>query len=126
MSIKPHTVSVTGLGSAKNGFYNWWFQRISAIAIVFLGLWLLISFVGISDLSYGQMMDWFQEPIHAFLLILTILSVGIHSKLGIEVIIEDYVHSKATKVISLILNVLLHISLTALGVFSIVVLFIGV
>jgi succinate dehydrogenase / fumarate reductase membrane anchor subunit len=124
--MKPQTNSVTGLGSAKNGFDHWWSQRISAIAIVFLGLWLLVSFVGISEFNYAQMMNWFKKPIHAFLLILTILSVGLHSKLGIEVIIEDYVHSNATKTISLILNVLLHASLTALGVFSIVVLFFGV
>jgi succinate dehydrogenase / fumarate reductase membrane anchor subunit len=126
MSLRSPLSKVSYLGSAKAGFSHWWSQRVSAIAIALLGIWLLIEIIAWPNFSYGELMSWFQSPITAVLLMLTIISVAYHSKLGIEVIVEDYVHNKGIKTLVLVSSTLMHFFLLALGVFSVFILFFGI
>lgn len=125
MSLNSPLSKVIGLGSEKKGVDHWWSQRVTAVAIAILGIWLLASSAMLGDFSYKNVMFWFKQPLNTFLLILTILSVARHSHLGVESIFEDYIHNKMAKTILLVANVLLHACLAALGVFSTIALFIG-
>jgi succinate dehydrogenase / fumarate reductase, membrane anchor subunit len=116
---------VLGLGSAKGGAEHWWLQRVTAIALVPLGIWLALALVSLPDYSYGTLRTWVSQPVTAVLLILTVISVIYHSKLGVQVVVEDYVRAKALKVASLMLSTLLHIAVAVAAVFAILRIAIG-
>jgi succinate dehydrogenase / fumarate reductase, membrane anchor subunit len=86
-----------GLGSAKAGVHHWWAQRLTAIALIPLVVWFAISLVMMSGAEYEVVRAWIGSPVVMVLLILTI-AVGLHhAQLGIQVVIEDYVHSDGIK-----------------------------
>ena len=94
---------VQGLGSAKHGVGHWKIQRITAIGMIPLLLWfipsLLITILG----SYDEGVLWIQNPFNATGLILLIGTLFFHASLGLQVVIEDYVHSEGLKVLSIML-----------------------
>ncbi|MBT8131161.1 MAG: succinate dehydrogenase, hydrophobic membrane anchor protein [Gammaproteobacteria bacterium] len=121
MSRRSALGTVRGLGSAKEGVGHWWAQRISAIALIPLGLWLLVSMAsmtGAGRTDFLSMTDWIASPFNAVLLILFIGTVSYHSALGVQVVIEDYVHG-GLKVISLILQKFAHAVVAAAGIFAV-------
>ena len=86
-----------GLGSAKEGVHHWWMQRLTAIALIPLVVWFAISLVMMSGADYGAVRAWIGSPVVMVLLILTI-AVGLHhGQLGLQVVIEDYVHGDGSK-----------------------------
>ena len=92
-----------GLGSAKQGVHHWWAQRITAIALIPLVVWFAISLVMMSGAEYEVVRAWLGAPVVMVLLILTI-AVGLHhAQLGIQVVIEDYVHSDGGKLALIVL-----------------------
>ena len=121
MSRRSSLGAVLGLGSAKEGVGHWWAQRISAVALIPLGLWLLFSIamlVGSDNSDFLGVTDWIAAPFNAVLIILFIGTVTYHSTLGVQVVIEDYVHG-ALKVVSLVLQKFAHIVVAAVGIFSV-------
>ncbi|MCK6371035.1 MAG: succinate dehydrogenase, hydrophobic membrane anchor protein [Gammaproteobacteria bacterium] len=113
-----------GLGSARSGFAHWWGQRLSAAALVPLGLWFMVSVMGLPSTDYWAVSAWAGSPLHAVLLVLLLASLLYHSNLGLRVVIEDYVHG-ATKVVTLVLVQFLHMLLAVAGVYAIVALSAG-
>jgi succinate dehydrogenase / fumarate reductase membrane anchor subunit len=91
-----------GLGAAKEGAAHWWGQRISAIALVPLTLWFVITVIGLSRADYDTIVAWYDNPGNATLMLLLVFTVFYHGQLGLQVVIEDYVHSEMTKTASLI------------------------
>ena len=86
-----------GLGSARVGVHHWWAQRLTAIALIPLVVWFAISLVMMSGADYGSVRAWIGSPVVMVLLILTV-AVGLHhGQLGLQVVIEDYVHSDGFK-----------------------------
>ena len=86
-----------GLGSAREGVHHWWAQRLTAIALIPLVVWFAISLVMMSGADYGAVRAWIGSPFVMVLLILTI-AVGLHhGQLGLQVVIEDYVHGDGSK-----------------------------
>jgi succinate dehydrogenase / fumarate reductase membrane anchor subunit len=86
-----------GLGSAREGVHHWWAQRLTAIALIPLVVWFAISLVMMSGADYGAVRAWIGSPLVMVLLILTI-AVGLHhGQLGLQVVIEDYVHGDGSK-----------------------------
>ena len=86
-----------GLGSAKYGVHHWWAQRLTAIGLIPLVVWFAISLVMMSGADYGAVRAWIGSPVVMVLLILTI-AVGLHhGQLGLQVVIEDYVHGDGSK-----------------------------
>ena len=86
-----------GLGSAKEGVHHWWAQRLTAIALIPLVVWFAISLVMMSGADYGAVRAWIGSPVVMVLLIQTI-AVGLHhGQLGLQVVIEDYVHGDGFK-----------------------------
>ncbi|SMQ74737.1 succinate dehydrogenase subunit D [Altererythrobacter xiamenensis] len=88
---------VRGLGSAHEGAHHWLLQRFTAVGNLVLALWLVTSFVLLPDMSYGTVSKWLAAPIPATAMILLIISTFWHARLGLQVLIEDYVHNSGTK-----------------------------
>src|SRR5216684_4647951 len=92
-----------GLGSARYGVHHWWAQRLTAIALIPLVVWFAISLLMMSGAEYEVVRAWIGSPVVMVLLILTI-AVGLHhAQLGIQVVIEDYVHSDGFKLALIVL-----------------------
>ncbi|MEM7215919.1 MAG: succinate dehydrogenase, hydrophobic membrane anchor protein [Pseudomonadota bacterium] len=96
---------VRGLGSAKEGTDHFWKQRLTAIANVPLILFFIWLIVSLSDASHSEFVSTLSNPFIALLLLAVIFSVCLHMKLGMQVVIEDYIHSEGTKVALIILNI---------------------
>jgi succinate dehydrogenase / fumarate reductase, membrane anchor subunit len=88
---------VRGAGSAHSGAHHWLLQRYTAIGNLFLGLWLAFSLVTLPDYTYGTVMKWATAPLSITLLALFVISTFWHARLGLQVLVEDYVHESANK-----------------------------
>lgn len=108
MSLRSPLGKVLGSGSAREGTGHWWAQRVSAVALTLLGLWFLWSLTRLDGISQAQVMQWIGEPWNSVMLLLLCPTLAWHSSLGIQVIIEDYVHGPLLKVSSLLLNRYVH------------------
>jgi succinate dehydrogenase / fumarate reductase, membrane anchor subunit len=93
---------VRGLGSAKEGVQHWWHQRLTALALIPLLIWLVAGLVAHAGTDRAGAVAWMGSPV-TFGLMLLVLGVGFwHALLGLQVVVEDYVHHEATKMILLI------------------------
>ena len=86
-----------GLGSAKSGVHHFWMQRLTAVALIPLVIWFAVSLVMLSGTDYGMARSWLSSPFVMVLLILTICVGLYHGQLGMQVVIEDYVHNEGVK-----------------------------
>ena len=93
---------VRGLGSARSGVGHWWHQRVTAVANLGLLLWFVASLVVLPSLDYPTVVHWLRQPVAAIPLLLLIVSVFYHFRLGVQVLIEDYLHREGTKLIALL------------------------
>lgn len=125
MSLKTPLGRVLGLGSAKEGTDHWWGQRISAVALVFLGGWFGYSLVRLESLTYLDVIRFVGVPLNGVLLSLLSITLAYHSYLGVQVVIEDYVHAPGTKVVSLLLSRFAHAFVAIAAVYAILVIGIG-
>lgn len=119
MSLVTPLSRVLGLGSAKEGVDHWWSQRLTAVALVPLGLWLAVGFMGLADFSFASVVAFIGSPLNAVLLILTLLTLTYHSQLGVQVVIEDYVHGAGLKIASIVLVTFAHAAASVAGLFAI-------
>ncbi len=97
MDLRTPLNRARGLGSAKDGLHHWWAQRLTAVALIPLVVWFAISLVMLSGADYAIVRAWIGSP---FVMVLLILTIGIglhHGQLGMQVVIEDYVHSEGVK-----------------------------
>lgn len=83
-----------GLGSARDGVEAWWRERVSAVALLPLVVWLTISFLMYEDKDYAAVVAWLKMPITTTLMTLLLIALFHHTALGLQVVIEDYVHSR--------------------------------
>jgi succinate dehydrogenase / fumarate reductase membrane anchor subunit len=97
MDLRTPLNRARGLGSAKEGVHHWWAQRLTAVALIPLVVWFAISLVMLSGADYAIARAWIGSPIVMVLLILTIVIGLHHGQLGMQVVIEDYVHSEGVK-----------------------------
>ena len=119
MSLRSHLARVRGLGSAKAGTAHWWSQRLTAIALVPLTIWFVVSLIGVSGADYYTAHAWIGSPMVAGLLIFLIVATFYHAYLGLQVVIEDYVHNEACKIAGLLLVKALCLVLTMTAVLSV-------
>lgn len=119
MNLQTPLGKVRGLGSAGNGVHHWWVQRLTSLALVPLAVWLLVSLLALPGLDFVTLVSWMAGTWTASLLTLFVLVACWHSSLGIQVILEDYVHEEGLKTISLVLSGFIHVMLAAAGVFAV-------
>ena len=113
---------VLGLGSAKEGAEHWWMQRITAIALVPLAIWFIIAALGMIGADRAAMVVWMHNPMSPVFAILLIVAVVYHLALGLQVVIEDYIHGEAWKLGLIIVMRLWCIVLVGRGVLAVLTL----
>ena len=97
MSLRSPLRRVTYLGSAKGGSSHWYAQRVTALALVLLGLWLFVSLATMGGASHEHVVAWLSLPVAAALAVLLVLVAAWHALLGLQVVIEDYVGEKGKR-----------------------------
>jgi succinate dehydrogenase / fumarate reductase membrane anchor subunit len=125
MSLRSPLSKVLGSGSAKEGTDHWWMQRVTAIALLFLGVWFLISFASIDSYTETALRAWVANPYNAIMLLLASITLAWHSMLGVQVVIEDYVHGPGLKVVSIILSKFVHVIVGLAAVLAILKIVLG-
>lgn len=102
MSLQTPLSRVLGLGSAKEGVEHWWWQRVTAVALVPLGIWFILAIMSLAGAGYADVRDWITEPVNMTLLIAFVGALLHHAQLGLQVVIEDYVHREGWKLFLLL------------------------
>lgn len=109
---------VRGLGSAKEGTHHWWHQRLTAGANLLLMVWLLVSVARLTGYDYASVRGWLQSAWVAIPMAMLVLSTFYHFRLGLQVVIEDYMHDETRIVWIIVLN-LFTASLGGIALFAI-------
>jgi succinate dehydrogenase / fumarate reductase membrane anchor subunit len=124
-SMRSPMARARGLGSAKDGTTHWWAQRLSALALIPLVVWFVASMVAMTGADYVTVRAWIGSPLVAGLLILLIATVFYHAHLGLQVVVEDYVHHEAIKFGAIIAIKALAIVLSLTGVLAVLSILFG-
>ena len=104
MNLQTPLSRVLGAGSAREGVEHWWWQRLTALALIPLSIWFVVSVVALTGAGQSAARAWVTRPLDKVLLIAFVAALLHHAQLGFQVVIEDYVHHEAFK-LSLLLAV---------------------
>ncbi|GAB2655932.1 succinate dehydrogenase, hydrophobic membrane anchor protein [Arenimonas aestuarii] len=104
MSLRNPLARAKGLGSAKDGTSHWWHQRLSAVALLLMGPWFVILMVGLIGADQERVRTVLSQPLTAIVLTAFVLSLFWHARLGLQVVIEDYVHGGAELLLQVIVK----------------------
>lgn len=105
---------VRGLGAAKEGVGHWWAQRLTAVALVPLTFWFVASIIGLIGADHAVFIAWVRQPLNTILMTLLLAAGFHHLQLGLQTVIEDYVHNEAAR-IATIITVKFACAILALG-----------
>ena len=125
MSLRSPLGRVRGLGSAKEGVTHFWAQRMTALALIPLTVWFVVSLLCVLGADHAAVKAWVGSPVVAGLLILLIAATFYHAFLGLQVVIEDYVHGEGLKLAALAAVKGASWLLAVIGVLSVLVLLLG-
>jgi len=101
MGVQSPIARVRGLGAAREGVGHWTRQRLTAVSNLLLVLWFVFSAMALAGADYEQVRAWLASPLSASLMILLVISIVYHARLGVQVVIEDYVHHEGARLASL-------------------------
>jgi succinate dehydrogenase / fumarate reductase membrane anchor subunit len=118
MNLRNPLATARGLGSAKSGTGHWWAQRVTAVALIPLSLWFAVAMLQLVRADYVVVLDWLHAPWTAVLFSVFLFTLFYHAYLGLQVVIEDYVHIEWLKIGVLLLIKFACILLAAAGVFT--------
>ena len=124
-SLRTPLARVRGLGSAKDGTHHFWIQRLTALALVPLTIWFAFSIASLATADAPAITAWMQSPLRATLMLSFLFAGFWHMKLGLQVVIEDYVHTESTKVTCLILNNFVSIFLALAATLAVLKMLLG-
>jgi len=119
MSLRTPLGVVLGRGAAGAGVHHWWVQRVTAVALVPLLLWLLFSLSRLPLSDQAAVTTWIAAGWNPVLLCVTVLVLAWHSMLGVQVVIEDYVHANLTRTLTLLLVNFIHVLVAAAGIYAV-------
>ena len=110
---------VRGLGAAKEGVGHWWAQRVTAVALVPLTFWFVASIIGLIGADHAIFVGWLRQPLNAILMTVLLAAGFHHLQLGLQVVLEDYVHNEAVRIASVITVKFACALLALAGIFSV-------
>jgi succinate dehydrogenase / fumarate reductase membrane anchor subunit len=119
MRLETPIGRVRGLGSARSGAHHWWLERLTSVGALVLFLWLIASVLMLPSLDYGTVTEWLRQPLAAVPMLLLIVTTFWHLKMGLQVILEDYVHEEGTKLFSIVLLNFFVLGAGALAFFAV-------
>jgi succinate dehydrogenase / fumarate reductase membrane anchor subunit len=125
MDMRTPLKRVHNLGSAKEGADHFWQQRLTAVANIFLMLWLVWLIATLAGADHATVKAAIENPLVAIGLLLLILSGTYHMRLGMQVIIEDYIHGEGAKVLLLMFNTFFAVAIALGSAFAILKLSFG-
>ena len=126
MSLRSPLRRVLGLGSARGGSSHWYAQRVTAVALVLLALWFVVSLALLADASYEQVTGWLRMPLNSALALLLVVVAAWHAVLGLQVIVEDYVAEKGKRMLVLIAIKFAFVVAAVVGVLAVLRIAFGV
>ncbi len=97
MSLRSPLARARGLGAAHNGTHHWWIQRLNSVALAPLMRWLAYSFMSLATADHATASAWLRAPINAILMLALVATLYHHKQLGLQVVIEHYLHNQARK-----------------------------
>jgi succinate dehydrogenase / fumarate reductase membrane anchor subunit len=104
MSIRTPFSKVQGLGAAHSGTEHFWRERATSVALLPLTAWFVYAAIHLIGLSYEDAFVFLHEPINAIAMLLFVIASVVHMTLGIQVVIEDYVHTEGSKLLLFLAN----------------------
>jgi len=119
MDMRTPLKKVRGLGSGHEGTDHFWQQRLTAIALIPLLIYFIWLIISLNGASHGEVVDSLSSPITAIVLLLAMVTGLVHMKLGMQTVIEDYIHSEGFKFALLVANTFFTYVIGAISVFSI-------
>lgn len=119
MRMETPIARVRGLGSARSGAHHWWLERLTAVATLVLFVWLIASLLRLPSLDFATVREWLRGPLAAVPMLLLVVATFWHLKLGVQVVIEDYVHEAGSKAFLILLLNFFAIAGAALAFFSV-------
>ena len=119
MSMITPFKKVQGLGSAKEGTDHFWRQRLTSIANIPLMIYFVWLIISLNGASYSEVVAQLSSPFTAVVLLLVMISALVHMKLGMQVVIEDYVHGEGKKIACIIGNIFFTFVIGAISIFAI-------
>ena len=125
MTTETPIARVRGLGSAQEGAHHWWLERMTSVATLLLFVWLIVSLLRLPSLDHRGVTEWLATPLAAVPMLLLIVSTLWHLKLGLQVVIEDYVHDEGNHFFSILLVNFLTILGAAFAIFSVLKIALG-
>ncbi len=118
-NLRTPLSQVKGLGSAKEGTDHFWMQRLTAIGLIPLVVWIAFSVARLPSMSQGDIQAWLSSPFSAVMMTLFLIAAFWHAKMGLQVVIEDYVGNHAVRTVAIIAVTLICFALGVTGVFSV-------
>lgn len=116
---------VRGLGSARSGGHHWRLERMVSAATLLLFIWLIVSLLRLPALGHENIVEWLSSPLAAVPMLLLIVTTFWHLKMGMQVIIEDYVHDEGNNFLSMLLLNFLTIGAGATALFAVLKIALG-
>lgn len=125
MNYQTDIAKVKGLGSSKHGFGHWWMQRMSAVLLIPCGLYVLFSLTNLSAFDAQAVIAWLKLPLNAGVTLLFALASSYHGTLGIQVVLEDYVHNHALNLTLQYLTKILMIVMMMASIYAVATILFG-
>jgi succinate dehydrogenase / fumarate reductase membrane anchor subunit len=119
MSLRTPLGQALHHGTARDGVGHWLIQRVTAIALAPLAAWLLIALLALPSPDYATVSAWIAAGVHPVLLALIVVIASWHAWLGVQVVIEDYVHGFLAKTTALLASTFVHLLVAASGVYAV-------
>jgi succinate dehydrogenase / fumarate reductase membrane anchor subunit len=125
VSTRSPLAKARGLGAARSGVGHWTHQRLTAISNLLLVLWFVFSALALAGADYLEVRAWLASPVSASLMILLVISTFYHARLGVQVVIEDYVHHEGAKLAALAALTLVVVALAVACIVAVLKVSIG-
>ncbi len=119
MNFRTPLARARGLGSARSGTHHWWMQRLTAVALVPLSLWFVASLIALVTADHATVIAWLRSPLVAILCCALIVTIFYHGQLGLQVVVEDYVHTEWLKLVSIVVAKFLSLLMAGACLFAV-------